>query len=193
MNIKPVRVCLYGGPGVGKSSLAARLYADLKSSGVQNVELVQEYIKYWAYANTPPQDVYDQYYVFAKQLRREHKLLKKGVSVITDSPLRMQVPYAQNAFGELAKGVHEIASTFEAEYKTVNLLIQRSHDYQTAGRFEDFAAARKMDVLIKRYLDDNKVPYTLLDKVNDYSVFYKLVQSIFCTPAPYTEESFANA
>ena len=44
-----LRVNFYGGPGVGKSTLAARVYAELNSAGAVSTELVREFIKTWAY------------------------------------------------------------------------------------------------------------------------------------------------
>ena len=42
------RINIYGGPGVGKSTLAASIFAFMKKRG-DNVELVQEFVKQFAY------------------------------------------------------------------------------------------------------------------------------------------------
>jgi ABC-type multidrug transport system ATPase subunit len=60
---------LFGGPGSGKSTTAAYLYAGLKNQGV-NAELIREYVKDWAYESRTV-GVFDQLYFFGKQVRRE--------------------------------------------------------------------------------------------------------------------------
>jgi hypothetical protein len=56
------RISLFGSAGSGKSTMAARLYADLKMQG-QDIELIQEYIKPRAYEKRFPTS-FDQVHIF---------------------------------------------------------------------------------------------------------------------------------
>jgi adenylate kinase family enzyme len=85
------RICLFAGPGSGKSTLAAKIFAALKEQQIQ-VELINEYIKTWAYTGKVPKS-YDQLYVFAKQLNSEDVILRHVPLLITDSPLLLNSAY----------------------------------------------------------------------------------------------------
>ncbi len=88
-----LRINFYGGPGVGKSALAAKVYAELSRAGVVLVELVREFVKPWAYEGRKL-DRFDQVYTFAQQLWAEHRLFKAGIQVVvTDSPPLLQCVY----------------------------------------------------------------------------------------------------
>jgi len=77
---------IFGGPGVGKSTLAAEVFAHFKKNKL-NIELVTEYAKdlVWEERNNI---LKDQLYILAKQNRRLERLRNKGIDVVvTDSPL----------------------------------------------------------------------------------------------------------
>lgn len=65
------RINLFGGAGCGKSCLASKLFADLKAKNYK-IELVQEWIKPWAYDGRFPKS-WDQFYVFAQGLIQDRK------------------------------------------------------------------------------------------------------------------------
>jgi hypothetical protein len=140
------RICLYGGPGVGKSVLAAHLYADLK------IELVREFVKDWAYEGRNP-DAYDQVYLFAKQLQVEHRLAKAGVkAIVTDSPLMLTCVYTDLLNLSLAGGLLDIVKHFELQHVTLNFFVCRKLPYNHSGRFQSKEEAIVLDTCIKRWL-----------------------------------------
>ena len=57
-----MRISLFGGPGSGKSTTAARLFSELKERHY-SVEHVSEYVKSWTYMNRKPKG-FDQVYIF---------------------------------------------------------------------------------------------------------------------------------
>src|SRR5256885_11799690 len=83
---------LYGGPGTGKSTSAALMYAMLKQKGV-NSELVREYVKDWAWDDRKI-NTYDQLYLMGKQIRRESMLYGKVDAIVSDSPVMMGIYYS---------------------------------------------------------------------------------------------------
>jgi tRNA uridine 5-carbamoylmethylation protein Kti12 len=85
-------ICLWGGPGTGKTTTAASLFAELKKRGY-NAELNREYIKDWVWEKRELIDG-DQVYITAKQARKERIYMKQGLDfIITDSPLSLTTFY----------------------------------------------------------------------------------------------------
>lgn len=60
-----VVINMFGGSGCGKSTTAALLFARLKLKGA-HVELVREYVKYWAWNDRQVKE-FDQLYLLGKQ------------------------------------------------------------------------------------------------------------------------------
>jgi tRNA uridine 5-carbamoylmethylation protein Kti12 len=86
---------LYGGPGVGKSTMAARLFAMLKVAGIKS-ELVGEFAKDLVY-DKAYNIMADQHYLFAQQAHRLWRLKNSGVEVaVCDSPLLLNLAYNQD-------------------------------------------------------------------------------------------------
>jgi ABC-type multidrug transport system ATPase subunit len=74
------RIGFLGGPGSGKSTTAAWLFAELKTQN-KPVELCNEYVKAWTYLNRAVKE-WDQVYCFAKQQQYEFRFLQAGKHVI---------------------------------------------------------------------------------------------------------------
>ncbi len=118
------RVNLFGGPGVGKSTLAARLYACLKQGGIE-AELVREDAKQWSYGIINPWDCVG---VFGRQLDAEQRLLQLGIKpIITDSPLGLNCYYSQ-VFHKCPahEELRSICMRFDERYPTLNFFVHRS-------------------------------------------------------------------
>jgi hypothetical protein len=147
-----MRINLFSGPGCGKSTLAAWLFSQIKMLRPQmQVELVGEYIKDWAWDKRVPKS-WDQFYVFAKQLNREDKVLRHGVHTITDSPLLMQLGYIERGGSVFAEECLNACRKFEEKYPSVNILLERVVTYVPHGRYENFEQALEMDERITNLL-----------------------------------------
>jgi thymidylate kinase len=159
MERKTLIVDIFGGPGIGKSTLAAGTYANLSMRG-HNVELIREYVKPWAYrAHEITQ--WDEAYLFAKQLRAESALYGKIDIVLTDRPLRMSAVYEKlyspqrNKMFDLVNSVHQEQE--EAGIHHLSLLVTRKTKYSVLGRFEDEASAIKVDQICDELYSPQKV------------------------------------
>ena len=147
------RINLFGGPGSGKSTTAAKLFSELKllrKSGKisQNVELVTEVVKPWAYAGQVPVG-WDQLHLFSEQLRREELYLRNGVDiVITDSPLLLNYVYSQQAGLPFSADIYNMACLFEQKYPSLNYFMNREGEYVSQGRFQTFTDSKNLDDII---------------------------------------------
>lgn len=159
----PLRINFYGGPGVGKSTLAARVYADLARAGVVSVEIVREFVKPWAYEGQKL-DVFDQVYTFGNQLWAEHRLFKAGVQVIvTDSPVLLQCVYTAILNSNVAEHLKAVAMEYEQAYPSLDFLVQRASPYRRVGRYQDEKELPELDSRIKMWLDDTGIKYLLIN------------------------------
>lgn len=154
-----VVINIFGGPGTGKSTCATWLAAELKSSNY-SIELVTEYIKKWAWMKLAPQS-WDGLYVFAKQLQSVDVITRNNVSVVSDSPLLMQLAYLEGTpyYKELTK----IVRTFESQFPILNFYLLRKVPYVEAGRYQNLGEAIVMDQKILSLLEENNVRYKTVD------------------------------
>lgn len=125
---------LFGTCGAGKSTMAADIFARLKAAGVK-VELVREYVKEKVWDGVKPVSL-GQFYIAAKQFRKEWQLDGKVDVVVTDSPWRLSALYAsvygggwspffERAFEDLTDGRNEL-----------NVFVHRTKPFVQAGRVE---------------------------------------------------------
>lgn len=154
---------LIGGPGVGKSTMAAGLYSELKKRHV-SCELVTEYAKDMAWEKND--FVFNhQLIILSKQYRRLVRLLDQVDYVITDSPIILGCTYLHvnskdTDFNIRYKDLMEefIFETFQL-FNNMNFFIQRDFNqvYQTVGRREEFTKASLIDDAIEKCLKRHDV------------------------------------
>jgi len=181
MNSKKTTIInLYGGPGSGKSTSAAYFYYLLKTQGA-NVELVREYVKDWAWEKRDIK-TYDQIYFLGKQVRRESMLYEKVDWVVTDSPVMMNLYYAQRYCPpSLSEGIRASTLSFyrqamEDGHKHIHVLLHRNKPYQGEGRYQTEAEAREIDSGLRHLLDSLKV--SIVESTPDESELMTVLQKI---------------
>ncbi len=161
-----MRINLFAGPCVGKSTIAAYAFAQMKIKGF-NIEHINEYVKVWAYEKRKLEGC-DQFYIFAKQWRKEDILLRNGVDhIITDSPLLMQCMYAEKYGAEGAEEILTRALKLEEKmhpvYRTMNIFLERVNGtYQQKGRYQTEAEAIELDNYILNFLKEHNVAFTAM-------------------------------
>lgn len=139
------RINLWGGPGVGKSVMAARIYSHFQQQD-KNIELCREEVKNWAYEGKRPTG-FDQLYLFGTQIRKEERILKNNPSyiVVTDCPIGM-IAFYTKYYGEPYWGhLYDITRDYDAKYRPVNILLKREFEYVPRGRLQSFQEAIEID------------------------------------------------
>lgn len=129
---------LFGGPGAGKSTTAAWVFALLKCRGLR-VELVTEYAKALAWANRG-EELTDQFYIYAKQHHRQHVLRGQIDFCVTDSPLLLPLLYNKTEPPSFRQYVLDNWHT----YDNYNFFIERVKPYVQLGRWQDQEDADKL-------------------------------------------------
>lgn len=135
--MKTIVINLYGGPGCGKSTIAALVFGKLKQKGI-NCELVTEYAKdkVWEESYTT---LKNQIYVFGKQLHRMWRLNNKVNVIITDSPLPLSIIYDS----EKDVNFENLVMSEFNKFDNFNIIINRSTKYQIEGRYQTEEEAKK--------------------------------------------------
>ena len=149
----PIVVNLIGGPGSGKSTIAAGLFYFLTISGVK-VELATEYAKDKVYDKSF-KTLDDQFYVFGKQFHKIWRLVEDNDVIITDSPIILSAFYNKmesNLFGDLVIEQYK-------RFNPMTYFIDRETEYQTYGRCHTEEEAKSIDEGLKKILEANGIPY----------------------------------
>lgn len=144
---------LYGGPGTGKSTTAARLFALMKDERL-NVELVTEYAKDKVWEESLAV-LGNQIYVFGKQWHRIYRLIDKVDYIVTDSPLLISLYYGKHLSESFKNVVYE---TYQA-MNNVDVFLKRVKPYTGVGRLQTEAEAKQIDVDLRSILDSRSIAY----------------------------------
>ncbi|QCE32720.1 hypothetical protein FAI41_03495 [Acetobacteraceae bacterium] len=133
---------LIGGPGSGKSTTAAHIFAYLKEKQVGRVELVSEFAKDVVY-DEAFSIFKDQLYVLAQQNHRLERLRDKVDYAIVDSPLPLILAHCEGIAFDMKRIVHEVFNS----YNNINFILEReaSLPYEEYGRYETLDQAKALD------------------------------------------------
>lgn len=152
--MKTLLLNIYGGPGCGKSTLAAAIFAHLKFQGFL-CEMALEWAKDKVWEKSAHL-LSNQIYVFGQQHHRITRLVGQVSIIVSDSPLLHSIIYdsGQNPhFKPMVLAEHH-------KYFNMNVFLERTKAYETAGRCHDESQAREIDEKIKTLLRETDNFYT---------------------------------
>lgn len=150
-------VNLFAGPGVGKSTNAARIFAELKMKGV-NCEMALEFAKDKVWEESF-KTMDDQIYIFGKQFHKIWRLKDKVDVIICDSPLPISIVYDK----ENSDAFHKLIIEQFNRFQNLNFYLKRSAVYQTEGRIQTEEEARIIDKVVENVLVEYNIPFVTLD------------------------------
>ena len=171
---------LFAGPGVGKSTTAARIFAELKLKGV-NCEMALEFAKDKVWEESF-KTMDDQIYIFGKQFHKIWRLKDKVDVIICDSPLPISIVYDK----ENSEAFHTLIMEQFNKFTNFNYLLERGGEYQTEGRVQTEDEAKEVDKTVKRVLDEQGIKYTALPIEGAYQ---KIIDDIVKNLKYYTRQN----
>lgn len=160
MSLRTKIINIWGSPGVGKSTLAAEIYVELKKQN-KSVELVTEVAKDYVYrGQRPTKD--EQLSIATKQLYVESLKYNKVEFIITDCPVLLPYFYL-----ETNHNIH-LTYPFLSFYnhslsingiKSYDFLLERYFEYDPNGRFETENESEILDQKLYKFLDKLNISF----------------------------------
>jgi hypothetical protein len=177
-NMKKTKIInLFGGPGIGKSTQAAGLYAMMKRNNM-SVELTSEFPKVIVWEKNHSA-IRDQLYITANQHRNISRLYGQVEYIIIDSPIlfglvykgRYGDGYPENLYGDSFDTF--IIDLFK-KYDNINILLHRNDaGFQKDGRFQDLEESKRVDKELKELMVSNDIDF------HEYPVDYNTVNAMY--------------
>lgn len=161
-------VNLFGGAGIGKSTLMARIFSELKIQGY-DCEMVTEFAKdlVWEKRN---ETFKDELYIFAKQNHRLFRVNGKVDIIVTDRPLLLTNAYNQND-----KELCSLCLKTFNQYNNLNFLLKRQTVYQENGRNQSEEEAMQIDKITQGLLESNGINYYTVNN-NDLADIIEVIK-----------------
>jgi hypothetical protein len=157
---------LFGGPGIGKSSIAAGLTYKLKKKHI-SCDAPYEFPKVLAWDKNK-EAIGDQLYVVANQHRGIAKSYGKVKYIIVDSPILLSLVY-KNYYNNsetypaklYGKEFDNMVLSIFNQYDNLNIVLKRNTEgeHNDAERYQGLTESIELDNLIKYSLDTHNIPY----------------------------------
>lgn len=173
-------ISFYGGPGTGKSTSAAAVFAALKMAGV-NCEYIQEYAKdrAWEFGDKHtgvPKVFKAQEYLFGKQHFRMRRCAEDVDVIVTDSPLLLGLVYMPEDFP--LPSLRTVIREAYCMYENLDVFLVREKAYNPLGRFQTEDEAKGLDTEIRDMLIANDVKFeTVPGGVNVVRDVFELIRN----------------
>jgi len=161
---KTIVVNLLGGPGSGKSILAAEVFANLKREFIAT-ELALEYAKDKVWEESL-YTLNNQLYILGKQSHRLFRLKGKVDIIVSDSPLILTSIYDDTHSVKLKNLVLEEFN----KYNNMNFFITRDDKaYESKGRLQNLEQAKIVDNRILSFMKENTIRFSEVKCYRQYS------------------------
>ncbi len=141
---------LYGGPGTGKSTTAAQIFASLKKKGI-NTELVTEFAKDLTW-HSRHETLKDQLYILGKQHHKIFMLKDQVDFIVTDSPIILSSYYNKLHGSTFPKSFDALVLDMWGMYDSFDIMLKRTKIYNPKGRTQTEEEAMQIDTGIENML-----------------------------------------
>lgn len=147
---------LIGGPGSGKSTVAAATFAELKYRHLE-AELVTEFAKELVW-DKHFSAMENQIFMLGQQYHRIHRLLGKVAYVVTDAPILLQFYYGK----DMPESFQDLVLDLHRPMETHNFFLMRPTSYSGIGRRQSKEAAEEVDRILHKGLTTHGIRYSLI-------------------------------
>ena len=165
---------IFGGPGIGKSSIAAGITYKLKKNHI-SCDQPYQFPKLLAWDDNHSA-IQDQLYVLANQHRGIVKSYGKVDYIVLDSPILLSLTYRNyykgteypsSLYGESFDKM--VLDTFN-QYDNINIVLDRADGvHNNDERYQNLEESKELDIVIENSLIENNIPFHKI-KVNDDTV-----------------------
>lgn len=178
-------VQFFAGPGAGKSTIAARVFGELKRRGVET-ERADEYAKELLFDGRDIILRENQILVMANQWERIRRLIGKTDIIICDSPVFLSSIYAPSHY---PKEFHQMLKWCHDQVESINFLLQRRPEtFKTQGRIHSEAISKVIDTSVYNLLVENNIPYIELPAIGSAGHALAYLESINLIPVRKNQE-----
>lgn len=152
---------IIGGPGIGKTTISALLFANLKIRGYV-CEYVQEFAKKLVWLQDYD-TLNNQFFVSKEQYNLLKQIDRHVDFLITDGPLIHGIYY--NKYNKDNNSntdkVEKFILTSINKFKNINIVLDRvDRDYEKEGRIQTEEEAKDIDVILKHILRTNNFSFS---------------------------------
>ena len=154
---------IFAGPGAGKSTTAAHVFAEMKKRHM-DVELVTEYAKELLAEDRMNVLLEDQLYVTAKQARRIKRVENKFTYLVTDAPIVQGLLYKPHDY---FTGFEPLIVEIFKTYNNHNFFLARKTKYDVNGRYQTEQEAIAIDSKLQDILTGHSIPFTVIEDLNN--------------------------
>jgi nicotinamide riboside kinase len=157
-------VNIVGGPGIGKSTLAAALFATLKKRGIL-VEHVQEYAKELVWKRDF-KTLANQDFVLAGQIQKLDFLVDQVKVIVLDGSLINGMYYNRRNGGSYQRIDANIIEYYNRFRNIVVCPIRKPFEFSQEGRLEGLDESKQIDIALRGILRELGEEYTEIDVDN---------------------------
>ncbi len=173
-------VSFFGGPGAGKSTIAAGVFYELKKRRV-NCEFVHEYAKELAWEGRAGA-LSNQTWILGQQYEMFRRCADQVDLIITDTSLLNSAIYCHNYDLPYAQHIEELAVEMYKSMDNFAFYVKRVQPYDPVGRYQDEAGADEVAARVRSKLSflachnngfqevtgDERGLYMALDEIEKY-------------------------
>ena len=154
---------IFGGPGIGKSSIAAGITYKLKKKHI-SCNNPYEFPKILAWDQNLSATK-DQLFVLANQHRGITQSYGKVDYIVVDSPILFSLiyktwydsGYPSNFYGD---SFDQMVLDIHGGYDNINILLERSEgNYNEGERYQNIEESKKIDLHCKKILEQNNIHF----------------------------------